>query len=114
MSIGQWAWGISIVAIVATIGWLALEACHAPTEETTPLDELLEPEDTGVTAMRSTGFTETSPGVWEAKFQPRPDVMVMLGDDSISLEDIPVADLLFMGEVLADIDDLPTTEEAES
>lgn len=33
MSIEQWAWGLGIVAVLATIGWLAMEAFMAPTIE---------------------------------------------------------------------------------
>lgn len=42
MSVEQWFWGLAIVAVLATIGWIAIEACNAPTEvEEAPLDDLL-------------------------------------------------------------------------
>lgn len=43
MSGEQFFWGLALVAVLATVGWLALEAVHAPTEvESTPLDDLMD------------------------------------------------------------------------
>lgn len=103
-----WIIGAVVVFAVGAAVWFVRELRNAPTEvpEYTPIDNMLDgPEK----AFKLYGWTETAPGVWESTFGP-----AQLADDEFPLEDIHLdADALAMaGSVLADIEDLPTTEEA--
>jgi hypothetical protein len=161
MSAEQFFWGLALIAVLATVGWLALEAVHAPTEVPTPLDDLMdgpeqvgddtlavfaepsgwtdckdpdctwcvlpaEPEHDGAQVIDFTGdlWTRVGPKAWHSQrlgvwfswdivagLEPR----LLLNDDTdIADVHLDAEGLAMAGSVLADIDDLPTTEGADS
>jgi hypothetical protein len=105
-----WIAGAVVVFIVGAAVWFVRELRTAPTEvEEVPLDDLLDDATAAEADVFPTGhftregWTEFAPGYWVRD--------VPHEENECALHEIPGFDAQFAGEVLADIDDLATTEE---